>query len=389
MRVLLLNSYAPPKGGAEEHVAQVRHLLDQAGHDVRFYAPTERSGFRGALDRFDNPQVTTELSTIVDEFAPDVLHVHNFFRTLSAAPFRLADRRSIPILWTAHDFQMVCPRTWGLRSNGEPCERPKLGLCLLGSCRGSLSGLSGRATYAANRLRTSLAARRVARAATTITAPSNELATRLQRELDRAVTHLPYPFPTVLEDPAAARDLDLLFVGRLGPEKGLDRILRALPEVPDLRLTVAGSGPMLTEWTSLARHLGVDDRVDWRGWLDGEALRVLRARHRALVVPSLWLENSPLVVHDALAEGLPVLCSRRGGLPELVEHERNGFVFDPKNQPEIVASLRRLSQLDTETWNTFSTAARARAKDPTGAEFTERLVALYEQARTTRAEVTA
>ncbi len=366
LRVLLLGNYLPPRGGAENHLAEVDRLLRAAGHAVELHAPGEAGGWPDVRDRLYNPEVRDLVRGRIAAFRPDVVHVHNFLRRLSVAPFLAARDAGVPSILTVHDYQLFCPRTWAVRADGSPCALPSLPVCLVGACRGGLGGFPGRAAYAANALRVRWAARTVRRHATRIVAPSEALASRLRATLRPDVGHLPYPFPA----PPASFDpppsSDLLFLGRVAPEKGVSELLAALAatrrEGEALRLTVAGDGPALPAARAAAADLGLGDAVRFEGWVDAARVPALLRAHGALVVPSVWMENSPLSAHEALAAGRPVLGSVRGGVPELVHDGESGFLFDPLDPAAFAAALRRWATLDPAGREAAGRAARARAE---------------------------
>ena len=375
-RVLLLGNYLPPRGGAEAHLAEVDRLLRGAGHSVELLVPGEAGGWPALRDRVYNPGVRRLVRERIASFRPDVVHVHNFLRRLSVAPFLAARDAGVPTLLTVHDYQIFCPRTWALRADGSPCAAPSLPVCLLGACRGGLEGVAGRASYAANAVRVRWAARIVRRAATRITAPSEALAGRLRSTLRPDVVHLPYPFPPVPAAFEASPSADLLFLGRASPEKGIAELIAAMAAAPGLRLTVAGDGPALAAARAAAAGLG--ERVRFEGWVDGARAAALLRSHGALVAPSVWMENSPLSVHEALAAGRPVLGSTRGGIPELVEEGRSGLLFDPLDPAAFAGTLRRWAALGPADRERMGRAARERAAG--APPFLDRLLGEYHEA---------
>jgi glycosyltransferase involved in cell wall biosynthesis len=382
LRVLLLGNYLPPRGGAETHLAGVEALLRGAGHAVEVHAPGEAGGWPDVRDRVHNPVVRRLVAERIAAFRPDVIHVHNFLRRLSTAPFRAAAAAGVPTLLTVHDYQIFCPRTWALRADGSPCPRPSLPLCLLGDCRGGLAGFRGGLVYAANAVRVRWAAATVREEATRIVAPSEALAARLRRTLRPDVGLLPYPFPEVPDAWEPPPSPDLLFLGRTAPEKGVLELLAALAAArrdgAALRLTVAGDGPLLGAARERAAALGLGDAVRFEGWVDAARVPDLLRAHGALVLPSVWMENSPVSVHEALAAGRPVLGSVRGGIPELVEDGASGFLFDPLDAPSFVRALGRWAALDAAGREALGRAARRRASEAGGpAGFLLRLLDEY------------
>jgi glycosyltransferase involved in cell wall biosynthesis len=143
-----------------------------------------------------------------------------------------------------------------------------------------------------------------------------------------------------------------LFLGRLSHEKGLDTLLRAHAAGDEKwRLIVAGTGPLHDDLRTRF------PRAEFTGHLAGEALKAKLRAAAVVVVPSEWHENAPISVLEAMAYGKPVVASRIGGLPELVRHERNGLLFEPKNAAELSRQVRTLLA-DRELRKRFGREAR-------------------------------
>jgi len=139
---------------------------------------------------------------------------------------------------------------------------------------------------------------------------------------------------------------DLLMVGRLVPSKGVAQVLTALSRLArrgygELRLRIVGRGPDQPRLTALAQRLGVGPQVEWTPWLeDAPALAAAYRGARALVVASTS-EGGPRVAAEAMACGTPVVGTRVGILPELIEHNRNGVLYDGRIG-SLTHSLQRL-----------------------------------------------
>jgi glycosyltransferase involved in cell wall biosynthesis len=118
----------------------------------------------------------------------------------------------------------------------------------------------------------------------------------------------------------------LLFLGRIAPEKGLETIVRSLPRA--LELVVAGDG---SDRPRLERQVG-GKRITFLGQADTSDVPDLLRAACAVVVPSRWYEGQPRVILEAFAAGVPVLASRIGGLPELIEEGVNGHLVDPADE---------------------------------------------------------
>jgi glycosyltransferase involved in cell wall biosynthesis len=160
---------------------------------------------------------------------------------------------------------------------------------------------------------------------------------------------MPNPAPTYDISPRKGRSagpLKLLFVGQLAQHKGLAFLVDAISTLPiDARLMIAGDG-VLRRWTE--KHASENERITYLGYMPpGEIVNVFGVVD-ALVVPSLCYENSPTVIYEGLQAGLPILASRIGGVGELVEEGKNGFLFIPGDRGDFLRALTILDQRKDE-----------------------------------------
>jgi glycosyltransferase involved in cell wall biosynthesis len=122
--------------------------------------------------------------------------------------------------------------------------------------------------------------------------------------------------------PDLTRDLDLVFLGRLVSDKGVDLLLRALVELSreglHPRLSIVGGGPEEASLRALAAELGLDSRVAFHGLVSGAELATLLNRHKVMVVPSRWAEPFGIVALEGIACGCVVIGSNAGGLGEAI-----------------------------------------------------------------------
>jgi glycosyltransferase involved in cell wall biosynthesis len=134
-----------------------------------------------------------------------------------------------------------------------------------------------------------------------------------------------------------------LYLGRLSAEKGLTTLLAAARLVPELPLKIAGTGPLEVDLRKALTEPGMD-HIELVGYVAGEIKRRLITEALCTVVPSEWYENFPLSVVESLALGTPVIASRVGGLPELIEHGHTGLLFPAGDVEGLAECLRWISQ---------------------------------------------
>jgi glycosyltransferase involved in cell wall biosynthesis len=159
----------------------------------------------------------------------------------------------------------------------------------------------------------------------------------------------------------------IAFTGRLVPHKGVDVIVRALPELPsDVKLLVVGRGPRLSELHALARRLGVDERIRFCPDVsDADLPQYLRAADLFVFPSQNRQEGFGLVVAEALAAGLPVVIADMPGVREVIEPGVQGVLVEPMIQHDLVAKLRTLLD-DEPARRRMGVAARRRAEEEFG-----------------------
>jgi glycosyltransferase involved in cell wall biosynthesis len=147
-----------------------------------------------------------------------------------------------------------------------------------------------------------------------------------------------YPLVAPQRDP-----LLVLFAGRLEIEKGLPYLLQAVARVQTLcQLLVAGDGTRRTEYETLARKLGIADRVVFAGWLDNAGLHQAYQRASLLVMPGVWPEPFGKVGIEAMAHGRPVVAFNVGGIPDWLQDGYNGFLVPPRDEKQLAVRIEQL-----------------------------------------------
>ncbi len=386
MRVLHLTDDVIGMSGVRSYLLQLGEALAPLGVECDLFTSAYPGGpVRNHATRWAGLGYTHELADRIRSTGPDIVHAHNLWMRLSPVPLHAARKAGVPVAMTVHDYHLVCPRKWMITPDGAPCETGFGARCLALDCLASRRGWAWRPYNNLRWLKVALHRGMLRSWVDLFIAPSEHLAGWLRRSLRAArVVHL----ANFAREPAGAserlRDPDrLLFAGRLGPEKGVDVLLRALATVaehrPRVSLEIAGDGSQQPWLVDLAAQLGLSGRVVWTGPLKADELSRRYEEAGVFVLPTLWMENCPVAVLEAMAHGLPVVATRIGGLPELVEDGVVGSLVERADVAGLAAALLALLA-EPERTTTMGRAARRRFLDRyTAAGHAQRLRGLYEE----------
>lgn len=381
-RVLLVNKFYYPRGGDCVVVLNTETLLRENGVEAQVFAMEYPQNLDAHYQDLFAPRVTfsgskgdqwramkrtlglgdvrERFEAVLDDFKPDVVHLHNIHSYLSPVVGELAHRRGIRVVWTLHDYKLLCPR-YDCLLDGKPCERcfdgGKLGVlthrCMKGSLPASVVGWLEALKWNRTQLE---------KHTDVFICPSEFMADKMKSSgFDTSKVQVLNNFLDPVKrhqydaiDPTAPRQDYYCFVGRLSHEKGIESLLDVAARLP-YKLKVAGSGTL--EPAMRLKHAG-HDNIEFMGLLDAPQVAQLLAGARFSVVPSQWYENNPLSVVESLCAGTPVAGAQIGGIPELIDSS-NGIVFQPFEQEALETAITMAMARD---WNHGEIARQARER---------------------------
>ena len=275
-----------------------------------------------------NPHSYVVVKNILKKEKPDVVHINNF-KGLSLSVFSAAKRLNLPLSFIAHDYSLICPRANLLTGSGEICTAPS------------------RLCKAYVKIQKFI----VNNKPDVVTAPSQFVIGKLKLEgLFESVKMMKLPLGIELSDekPKKSYDtIDILYVGSLSRPKGVHILINAFKELEseNIKLHIIGKGVDENGFKKIAES---DQRIIFYGFVPDEKLMQLYQKANVVVVPSIWYDNSPLVIYESLMSGTPVIGSRIGGIPELIEDGYNGFLFEAGNVDELKDKLEYLIEKASE-----------------------------------------
>ena len=361
MRVLLVNKFLYPKGGAETYTFKLGETLERHGHKVQYFGLDNKKNIvgnkadayvsdmdfnQGVLKNLFAPfriiyssEARRKITKVLYDFEPDVVHMNNiqFHLTpsiiLAVQGFRKKTGKKVKIVYTAHDYQLVCPSHGLFDVDINVCEKCLGGNythCLRTKCLKNSRSKSFLAMLDAYYWKFSKAYSYI----DTIICPSHFLKGKLDtqsRFVDK--TNTIHNFIETEQVGTAFKSDYVLEFGHLSRDKGTLTLLEVAKRMPDVRFLFAGYGAAVEEIKKVPN-------AEYVGFKTGTELKNLVANAMCTVCPSEMYENCPYTVMESQTLGTPVIGARIGGIPELINEAVTGLVFVSGNSYDLEKKLR-------------------------------------------------
>jgi glycosyltransferase involved in cell wall biosynthesis len=406
MRILQVNQYYYPRGGADKYFLDLTAALEAAGEEVAVLAmnhpknlATPWSKYFVSYLSFNNGRLSDKLRTpgrviysletkrkftkLLKDFRPDIIHIHNIYHHLSPSLLDAAARFKIPVVMHLHDYKLICPNH-ALFTKGAYCEQCRgghYGRCLKNRClKNSFSGsaLAAVEMYLHHNI-LKIYERRVAK----FIAPSRfmkETAVRFgqdSNQIDVIYNSFSLSAPSASQkDNQTINEKFFLYFGRLSEEKGLITLIKAA-KISGWRVKLAGDGPALKELQAFAESQSAP--IEWLGFKTGSELANLISDAQAIIIPSIWAENMPLSLLEALGAGQIAIVSRIGGLPEIIIDGKNGWLFNPGDELDLISQMEKAKNLTTEQRKEMSRLAQESVAPLAPDQHLKQITALYQK----------
>lgn len=368
MKILMVNKFLFPKGGAETYMFELAKCLEKNGNELQFFGMdnsercvSNRLGLYvdeidykniSALKKLVAPlktiyskEAAKKIGMVLDDFKPDIVHLNNINFQLTPSIIYAAKKRNIPVAQTVHDVQIACPNhRMYIEEKEQVCEEcVKSGYtkCIKNKCvQGSAAKsaiAAAESIYYHRRNTYNLVDRYIC--------PSEFMARQIKAGgvEEKRITVLHNYSPSIAEIPENLNDGKyIIYFGRVSIEKGLKLLLDVMSELKDVKLYVAGTGPLEEELK--ARQL---ENVSFLGFKSGTELYSLIAGAIASVYPSQWYENCPMSVIESIKLGTPVITCDIGGTKELIENGKNGLIYKADDKQELKKAIETLYNSDS------------------------------------------
>jgi len=342
---------------------------------LRIFEVVHNHAFPDFRSVYKDERMEAHLATVLDEFRPDVVHIQHLHLHSIGYP-ALLKARGLPIVFTLAEYLLICLRAWLVTPEFELCDGPEPTRCARCASRVSppvraLANATGpRPRYSLRRflgkVRRRLAPdtlvpaverrdreiREGLRPVDVFVAPSRFLAERFVAagaiEEERIVVsdygfdHAPF---AACEPRERDGTLRIGFIGSIAEQKGVHLLLEAFADIDHgVECWIYGDTSAFPDYV---RSLGGErGNVRFQGRFENTRVGEVLSSIDVLCVPSRWYENSPLSIHEGFMAGVPVLTADRGGMAELVEHERSGLLFRLGDADDLRRQILRLRDED-------------------------------------------
>ena len=370
MKILLVNTRHHYGGGDSTYTFNLTHLLRENGHHVGHFAMQDVKNLDDPnsdlfvshidfkeLDRNKNiltglqvlsrsiysTEARRKFARLLARFQPDIVHIQSLHAHITPSILMETARHQIPVLWTLHDFKLICPNTSLLiDATGEICEACKGGAfyqAALKRCKKNSLGASTVASIEAY----AHGLMHVRQKIMTFISPSMFLREKFIEFgfPGDVITHINnFIPPSLFSQPGATGETGgyFLFVGRVTGIKGIKTLLEAAGLAPETRIVIAGT-------LDPSMKPAIEKRpanVAYVGFKSGSELVDLITRASAVVIPSINYENQPFSILEAFALGKCVISSAIGGMSELVKDQERGILVPPGNAHALAEAMSLL-----------------------------------------------
>jgi len=365
MKILIINKFLFPNGGSETYIFKLGEYLEKQGHNVQYFGMehegrcvsnrvnsyTSDMDFHGGskFSKLAYPiktiysfEARKKIRLVLDDFQPDVCHINNFNYQLTPSiileikKWSKETGRKCRIVFTAHDYQLICPNHMCnnpmTHENCEKCFGGKFLNCTKGKCIHGSAAKSAIGTMEAEFWKLNGAYKYI----DTIICCSKFMKRKLDTNpLFAKKTVALHNFIDKVEWQETEKKDYVLYFGRYSTEKGIGTLLKVCKALPEIQFFFAGTGPLEQKVNGIANIKNV-------GFQKGAVLEKLIREARFSICPSEWYENCPFSVMESQMYGTPVLGANIGGIPELISVGRTGELFESGDASDLKTKIQKL-----------------------------------------------
>lgn len=365
MKVLMINKFLYPNGGSETYIFKLGEYLEQMGHEVQYFGMehkgrcvgnrvdeyTSDMDFHGGskiskltypLKTIYSKEARVKIRKVLDDFQPDACHLNNFNYQLTPSiileivKWRKETKKNCKIIFTAHDYQLVCPNHMlnnpNTHKNCEKCLGGHYINCVNGKCIHNSTAKSVIGMMEAEFWKLKGTYRYIDK----MICCSEFMKTKLDTNpLFANKTIAIHNFIDKVEWQDNEKKNYVLYFGRFSEEKGIGTLIKVCQQLPDIQFIFAGTGPLENVINDVPNIKNV-------GFKKGKELEKLIREACFSIYPSEWYENCPFSVMESQMYGTPVIGANIGGIPELIQAGKTGELFESGNNNSLKLKIQNL-----------------------------------------------
>lgn len=387
MRILQVNKFYYPQGGADKYFLDLSSALESGGDEVAVFSMASPNNLPSKFGRYFVSNIDFNKTTgknflkipsriiysleakrkfkkLVEDFKPDIIHIHNIYHQISPSILDVARNAKIPVVMHLHDYKLICPN-YQLFVNGKTCEdckQTKYYHCTQKKCLKksfSKSLLASLEMYIHHSI-----LRIYEKSIDIFIAPSQFMKKEVisfgwsEKKIEVVINPYSASLNATEEEITNSEEENyLLYFGRLSAEKGLSTLIKAAA-ISNSQIKIVGEGPEKENLSQESRQLNV--KAEFLGFKNGEELKLIILKAKAVIIPSIWYENMPLSLLEALNLGKIVIASNIGGIPEIISDKQNGLLFKPGDKNDLALKINSLETINKEMTKNL---ARASVRD--------------------------
>lgn len=410
MKILLINKFFYQKGGSETVFFTTKKLLEKAGNQVIVFSMKDLRNKPSKFEKYFvenidfnkkqglfkslkkaahyiySVEARNKIKKLIKEHKPDIAHLHNISHQITPSILSVLKKNKIPVVQTLHDYQLICPN-YRLFTQGKICER-----CQRMKFYNAIRYKCVRNSYLASWLAcTELYLQRILK----FYLPKVDLFVATSQFLHDKLKQWGIKQPLqVVNNSLAVDDLQpsfepgkfLLCVSRFSQEKGLFTLIKAVKDLPKVKLKIVGDGPLFNQVKIFIAKNNLEN-IELVGYQPLSQVYKIMRDCKLLVIPSEWHENYPMVVLEAMALAKPVLASDLGGLIEMIEDNETGWHFQAGNTKALKEKINNLYWQDDLLIKAGKKARKQVEKNNSNEKYLQQLLRIYDKLANPGAEL--
>lgn len=358
-RILQVHNFYQIPGGEDVVVRNEKRLLEEHGHKVyTYYRSNAELKEGGRLGKLCVPftaiysfKTVREVKKLIKEYQIDIVHVHNTLTMVSPSVFYAAFRCHVPIVQTLHNFRMLCPAGSFFRDNVicEECVRGGLKCAVKHKCyrNSKLQSFVSAAVLKVHRVLGTY--RKVNFICLTEFNRNKLLALGDIVDAKKIFIKPNFTFAEGIEPSNVPEQEEYyLFAGRVEALKGVDIAIKAFEQIPDRKLYIAGTGPMMDEMQAYVKEHNIQN-VKFLGYLQKEDMTEKFYHAKAVIMTSQCYEAFAMTIAEAYSYGVPVIAGRVGNMEGMVQEGVTGVKFTYNSSSDLAEKVKEFEKLDRVT----------------------------------------